>query len=180
MVSRNPASEFDGLWPPLNAPDYVAGTVFLEAVDRLARGHVAAWFRADAAALVIDWFEDRAIADPRWFDRFDDSKAFEAYLRKSVVNAGIRAARLRAKQRSLRALPRDWALDDATESSIRKEDRIRLANMVAALSQEDKDFIVLILRGMSQSQIADTLGVRRQSVNTRLNRILDRLGAFSE
>jgi RNA polymerase sigma factor (sigma-70 family) len=172
MVSRPPP---DPDWPPADAAAYVAGLELLDLISDLASRNVAAPFRADAVALVIDWLESQVIAAPGWFDRFRSDLAWRRYLRKAIVNAGRRASRTRAKERPLDALPVDWRGDDPLEQLTEQEDRELLLAAVDRLSVADQTLVRMILQGIGVSEMASRLGVRKQSASARVGRLLDRL-----
>jgi RNA polymerase sigma factor (sigma-70 family) len=115
----------------------------------------------------------------RSLDRFDDRRPFRPWLLRIVVN--VAKNRVRADQRHAHLVLRapsepDTSADAGIDSVLAAERRAALAAALARLPERDR--VVLACRwfeGMSEQEIATTLGVRPGTVKSRLSRAMTRL-----
>jgi RNA polymerase sigma-70 factor, ECF subfamily len=153
-----------------------------EALEALFRLHWAAAFRAayyivhDAAA-AEDIAQDAFLAAVRALDRFDGRRPFAPWINRIVVNRAIDHARSRALRREVGAELADAAEAPAPAASISDD----LMTALAALGAEQRAVVVLrYLLDWTPGEIARALSIPRGTVNSRLRRALDRLGAVLE
>jgi len=152
-----------------------------EAVARLYRLH---WPRAHRAAFLVvhdaaaaeDIAQDAFLAAVDSLDRFDRRRPFGPWLHRIVINRAIDWSRregLRRRVEDPDALPHGEAPPAAVGE-----------DMMAALSQLPSDQRALVvlryLLEYTPGEIAKMMELPRGTVNSRLRRALDRLGAALE
>ena len=148
----------------------------LEELFRLhwSRAHRAAYLVVHDAAAAEDIAQESFLAAVRNLDRFDRRRPFAPWLHRIVVNRAIDHARSRA----LRA---ETALDPALPAPEQAADVPppgSLLAAIAALPPEQRAVIVLRhLLDYTPGEIAELLGLPRGTVNSRLRRGLDAMGA---
>ena len=151
----------------------------LEALFRLhwPRAFRAAYLVVHDSAAAEDIAQEAFLAAVRALDRFDRRRPFGPWLHRIVVNRSIDFARARA----LRA-ETDLADTHAAAAPPDRSDAARVAAALAALSPDHRAVIVLrYLLEYTPGEIADALDLPRGTVNSRLRRGLDQLGAaFTE
>jgi RNA polymerase sigma-70 factor (ECF subfamily) len=142
----------------------------LEALFRThwPRAYRAAYLVTHDAAASEDIAQESFLAALRALDRFDRRRPFAPWLHRIVVNRAIdwtRARALRGEVELTEALP---AAEPGRE---RGDDTLRA---LAHLSPEHRAVIVLrYLLELTPGEIAETLGLPRGTVNSRLRRGLD-------
>ncbi len=150
------------------------------AFEQLFRRH---WPRAYRAALLVvgdataaeDIAQESFLAAVRALDRFDRQRPFGPWLHRIVVNRAIDWTRARALRREVgEAALGSVAIADPPENPHSRT----LAASLAGLSPEHRAVIVLRhLLEYTPGEIAELLGLPRGTVNSRLRRGLDELGA---
>jgi RNA polymerase sigma-70 factor, ECF subfamily len=146
----------------------------IEALFRLhwPKAYRAAYLVVHDAAAAEDIAQEAFLAALRNLDRFDRSRPFGPWLHRIVVNRAIdwsRARQLRAETElgETLAAPEPAAPLDSS-----------LLGALAALPPDHRAVIVLRhLLEYTPGEIAKLLGLPRGTVNSRLRRGLDRLGA---
>jgi RNA polymerase sigma-70 factor (ECF subfamily) len=145
-------------------------------LEALFRAH---WPRAFRAAYLVthdagaaeDIAQESFLAAIRALDRFDRRRPFGPWLHKIVVNRAIdwtRATRLRAEVELSETVP---------APAHRAEARGETLAALAGLSPEHRAVVVMrYLLEFTPGEIAETLGIPRGTVNSRLRRGLDALG----
>lgn len=103
------------------------------------------------------------------------SDAPEAYLRRAATNAAIDVIRRRAMRGER---PVDPAMSAPEASPLLKE---RLRRAIAQLPARDAELFVLrYVEGVSNTELAETFGMERVTVGTRLHRIRQALREMLE
>jgi RNA polymerase sigma-70 factor (ECF subfamily) len=155
----------------------------LDAFEELVRRYEATAVRVAAvvcgSAGAEDAVQEGFIRAFRSLDRFDDERPFRPWLLRIVVNAAKN--RVRAEQRHAQLVLRapsepDTATDAGVDGVLAAERRAALAAALARLPERDR--VVLACRwfeGMSEREIASTLGLRPGTVKSRLSRAMARL-----
>lgn len=144
--------------------------------------HRAAYLVVHDAAAAEDIAQEAFLSAIRSLDRFDRSRPFGPWLNRIVVNRAIDWARARSLRRETGADVDAGGVPDSvapeTTSSVYSDE------VVAALRQlspEHRAVVVLrYLLDYTPGEIAKALGLPRGTVNSRLRRALDRLGAEME
>jgi RNA polymerase sigma-70 factor (ECF subfamily) len=149
-------------------------------LEALFRHH---WPRAYRAAYLVvhdsagaeDIAQEAFLAAVRSLDRFDRRRPFGPWLHRIVVNRAIDWTRARA----LRHEVGEGALASLATADPPENPHSRtLAAALAGLSPEHRAVIVLRhLLDYTPGEIAELLGLPRGTVNSRLRRGLDELGA---
>jgi RNA polymerase sigma-70 factor (ECF subfamily) len=152
-----------------------------EAIEQLFRNH---WPKAWRAAYLVvhdgpaaeDIAQEAFLAAIRSLDRFDRRRPFGPWLHRIVVNRAIDFTRARTLRREVAA--------DAAEAHGASPDAPSLPysdDVVAALTSlpaEHRAIVVMrYLLEFTPGEIANALELPRGTVNSRLRRSLDRLGA---
>jgi RNA polymerase sigma-70 factor (ECF subfamily) len=158
-----------------------------EALESLYRTH---WPRAHRAAFLIvhdaaaseDIAQEAFLAAVRALDRFDRRRPFGPWLHRIVVNRAIdwaRRRKLRAEaELTERRAGAPTAAPDPGSARTLGED---VAAALSSLPPEQRGLIVLrYLLEYTPGEIAAMLDLPRGTVNSRLRRGLDRLGALLE
>jgi RNA polymerase sigma-70 factor, ECF subfamily len=149
-----------------------------DAFDELFARH---WPRAYRAACLVcgdahaaeDVAQEAFLAAIRALDRFDRRRPFGPWLHRIVVNRAIDHTRARALRREVAGerAPEPVAPEPAAPDE-------ELVEALAALGPEQRAVVVLRhLLGYTPGQIAGLLDLPRGTVNSRLRRGLDALGA---
>jgi RNA polymerase sigma-70 factor (ECF subfamily) len=159
-----------------------------EALEQLYRrhwpwAHRAAYLVVHDAAAAEDIAQEAFLSAIRSLDRFDRRRPFGPWLNRIVVNRAIDWARARSLRREtaseLDAEPAPAEPDPPAMSSSVYSDELVAA--LAELSPEHRALIVLrYLLEYTPGEIAETLGLPRGTVNSRLRRGLDRLATEME
>ena len=161
-----------------------AGSVSdLEALFRhhWPRAYRAAHLVVHDSAAAEDIAQESFLAAVRSLDRFDRGRPFGPWLHRIVVNRAINWARARALRRevagdALETAPRVQPLPDPSQG-----DAGRLAVALSELPADQRAVIVLrYLLEYTPGEIAELLELPRGTVNSRLRRGLDRIGAGLE
>jgi RNA polymerase sigma-70 factor, ECF subfamily len=149
-------------------------------LEQLFRAH---WPRAYRAAFLIvhdaaaaeDIAQESFIAAVRALDRFDRRRPFGPWLHRIVANRAIDWARARTARAEVElGEPPAAAVDGHSEYG----DPVPIAAGLLELSPEHRAVIVLrYLLDYTPGEIADLLELPRGTVNSRLRRGLDQLGA---
>jgi RNA polymerase sigma-70 factor (ECF subfamily) len=159
-----------------------------EALEQLYRrhwpwAHRAAYLVVHDAAAAEDIAQEAFLAAIRSLERFDRRRPFGPWLNRIVVNRAIDWARARSLRRETateldaEASPRGPDPDGTTSSTFSDE----TVSALRALSPEQRALIVLrYLLEYTPGEIAETLGLPRGTVNSRLRRGLDRLAMEME
>ena len=153
----------------------------VEDLERLFREHWARAYRAarlvtgDAAA-AEDIAQEAFLAAVRNLDRFDRRRPFGPWLHRIVVNRAIDWARARTLRREVGDAELDHAAPpEAAELADHTLEAVR------SLPPEHRAVIVLrYLLEYTPGEIANLLDLPRGTVNSRLRRGLDALGARVE
>jgi RNA polymerase sigma-70 factor, ECF subfamily len=145
--------------------------------------HRAAYLVVHDAGAAEDIAQEAFLSAIRSLDRFDRRRPFGPWLNRIVVNRAIDWARARALRRETAA---EFETEAATNEPAAPEagTSVYSDEIVAALrelSPEHRAVVVLrYLLDYTPGEIAETLGLPRGTVNSRLRRALDRLGAKVE
>ncbi|MEZ5155912.1 MAG: RNA polymerase sigma factor [Solirubrobacterales bacterium] len=157
-----------------------------EAFEELFRMH---WARAHRTAFLIvrdgaaaeDIAQESFVAALRHLDRFDGRRPLGPWLNRIVVNRAIDWTRTRRLRAEVGAEP--W-LDDRREAAVEGPDSraeqvpAPLMDALGRLSPERRAVVVMrYLLDYTPSEIADALELPTGTVNSRLRRALDQLGA---
>jgi RNA polymerase sigma-70 factor, ECF subfamily len=154
------------------------------AMEELFRLH---WPRAHRAAFLV--VHDRAAAEDiaqeaflsalRALERFDRRRPFGPWLHRIVVNRAIDHARSRRIRREVE--PDEGIADDRPAAPDAGGLSDELVAALQTLAPEHRAVIVLrYLLDFTPGEIAETLGMPRGTVNSRLRRGLDRLSLVLE
>jgi RNA polymerase sigma-70 factor, ECF subfamily len=142
--------------------------------------HRAAYLVVHDAAAAEDIAQEAFLSAIRALDRFDRSRPFGPWLNRIVVNRAIDWARARSLRRETGSEP----VDESAVAPPETEASIYSDEVVAALrklSPEHRAVVVLrYLLEYTPGEIARALGLPRGTVNSRLRRALDQLGAEME
>ena len=155
------------------------------------RAHRAAYLIVHDAAAAEDIAQEAFLSAIRAIDRFDRRRPFGPWLNRIVVNRAIDWTRARALRREVGAAtagdaslldrhrePAEAGERAATESSAANPYSDDVVAALAALSPEHRAVVVLrYLLEYTPGEIAGLLGIPRGTVNSRLRRALDHLGA---
>jgi RNA polymerase sigma-70 factor (ECF subfamily) len=150
-------------------------------IEALFREHWPRAFRAaylvvhDAAA-AEDIAQEAFLAAVRGLERFDGRRPFAPWLHRIVVNRAIDWARARAIRRELgdERVAHALAAPEGTSGAVSEE----VVAALGALAPDHRAVIVLrYLLEYTPGEIASLLDVPRGTVNSRLRRGLDALGA---
>jgi RNA polymerase sigma-70 factor (ECF subfamily) len=150
-------------------------------IEALFREHWPRAFRAaylvvhDAAA-AEDIAQEAFLAAVRGLERFDGRRPFAPWLHRIVVNRAIDWARARAIRRELgdERVAHALAAPESTSGAVSEE----VVAALGALAPDHRAVIVLrYLLEYTPGEIASLLDVPRGTVNSRLRRGLDALGA---
>jgi RNA polymerase sigma-70 factor (ECF subfamily) len=155
-----------------------------EALERLFRRH---WPRAHRAAYLIvrdraaaeDIAQEAFLAAVRALDRFDRRRPFGPWLHRIVANRAIDWARARALRGEVAsdAVPQAPAAEPGHAQDRPYSDDVAAA--LGSLSPEHRAVVVLrYLLDYTPGEIASLLDLPRGTVNSRLRRALDGLGAI--
>jgi len=141
------------------------------------RAHRAAYLIVHDAAAAEDIAQEAFLSAIRALDRFDRRRPFGPWLNRIVVNRAIDWARARSLRREVGAATEPVA--PATAGSNPYSD-----DVVAALGELSPDHrAVVVMRYLLEytpGEIARLLDMPRGTVNSRLRRALDELGASLE
>lgn len=149
-------------------------------MERLFRAH---WPGAQRASFLVvhDWAASEDIAQEafmaaiRSLDRFDRRRPFGPWLHRIVVNRSIDWARARRSRRETT----DHLAPEIPAAPVADRDpflRDQLLGALGELTPEHRAVIVLrYLFEYTPGEIAEMLGVRRGTVNSRMRRALDQL-----
>jgi RNA polymerase sigma-70 factor (ECF subfamily) len=135
--------------------------------------HRAAWLVTHDAHAAEDIAQEAFLAALRRLDTFDRRRPFAPWLHRIVVNRAIDHTRARALRREVAGerAPEPVAPEPAAPDE-------ELVEALAALGPEQRAVVVLRhLLGYTPGQIAGLLDLPRGTVNSRLRRGLDALGA---
>ena len=155
------------------------------------RAHRAAYLIVHDAAAAEDIAQEAFLSAIRAIDRFDRRRPFGPWLNRIVVNRAIDWARARALRREVGAAtagdaslldrprePVEAAERPAPESAGANPYSDDVVAALADLSPEHRAVVVLrYLLEYTPGEIAGLLGIPRGTVNSRLRRALDQLGA---
>jgi RNA polymerase sigma-70 factor (ECF subfamily) len=153
-----------------------------EAVDELFRrhwpaAHRAAWLVVHDAAAAEDIAQEAFLAALRALDRFDRRRPLGPWLHRIVVNRAIDWSRARA----LRAESTAEAAPEPAAPEVAAALADDVVGALAELGPEHRAVVVLRhLLGYTPGEIAAMLELPRGTVNSRLRRALDALGAALE
>ena len=156
-----------------------AGSVSdLEALFRehWPRAYRAAYLVVHDAAAAEDIAQEAFLAALRALDRFDRRRPFGPWLHRIVVNRAIDWTRARALRREVGEEP--LAATEARPDPPRRALAEDFVVALADLSPEHRAVIVLrYLLEYTPGEIAELLDLPRGTVNSRIRRGLDQLGA---
>jgi RNA polymerase sigma-70 factor, ECF subfamily len=154
------------------------------------RAHRAAYLIVHDAAAAEDIAQEAFLSAIRAMDRFDRRRPFGPWLNRIVVNRAIDWARARGLRREVGAATvGDASLLDRPREAVEAADRAAtqpganpysddVVAALASLSPEHRAVVVLrYLLEYTPGEIARLLEVPRGTVNSRLRRALDQLGA---
>ncbi len=152
------------------------------AFDDLVRRHQRAAIRIATSIAGSDRAADAAqegfLRAHRSLGRFDPSRPFLPWLLHIVANAAKNEVRSSLRHQRLAVRAYEFRIDVAptVDPAVRSEERDQLAAAIARLSVDDR--LVVALRwfeDMTESEMAEVLGVRPGTVKSRLNRAMTRL-----
>jgi RNA polymerase sigma-70 factor (ECF subfamily) len=137
------------------------------------RAYRAAYLVVHDAAAAEDIAQEAFLAAVRGLDRFDRRRPFGPWLHRIVVNRAIDWSRARALRRESGDV---WLAQVAAPEGPEGSRAEALAAALAELSPEHRAVIVMRhLLEYTPGEIAETLGLPRGTVNSRLRRGLDEL-----
>lgn len=146
-----------------------------------ARAHRTAFLIVRDGAAAEDIAQESFVAALRHLDRFDGRRPLGPWLNRIVVNRAIDWTRTRRLRAEVGAEP--W-LDDRREAAVEGPDSraeqvpAPLMDALGRLSPERRAVVVMrYLLDYTPSEIADALELPTGTVNSRLRRALDQLGA---
>jgi RNA polymerase sigma-70 factor (ECF subfamily) len=145
--------------------------------------HRTAYLVVHDAAAAEDIAQEAFLAAIRSLDRFDRRRPFGPWLNRIVVNRAIDWARARSLRHETAAeldaeIPAGKPGDTELSSSVYSDEVVAA---LRALSPEQRALVVLrYLLEYTPGEIAETLGLPRGTVNSRLRRGLDRLASEME
>jgi RNA polymerase sigma-70 factor, ECF subfamily len=145
--------------------------------------HRAAYLVVHDAAAAEDIAQEAFLAAIRSLDRFDRARPFGPWLNRIVMNRAIDWSRARSLRRETGAeLDADVAATESADPE--RGSSVYSDELVAALRQLSPEHrAVVVLRYLLEytpGEIAKSLGLPRGTVNSRLRRALDQLGAELE
>ncbi len=149
-----------------------------DAVFRLARGHVG------SATEALDVTQETFISAFASLARYDRARPFRLWISRIAINKCHDWARRRAVRRFFTfarpieeaAAVADGAMTPEDEAQS-QEGLARIQAAIAALPTNLKDVLLLrTIEGLSQVEVARTLGVSEKAVETRLYRARQKLG----
>lgn len=148
-----------------------------EAVYRLVRSAIG---DADEA---LDVTQEAFVAAFGALDRYDPERPFRSWIARIALNKARDWGRRRAVRRLFSFGMTDHAAqtvpDDAVGAERTAEDRQKLARVAAAIAELParlKEALLLrTIEGMSQAEVAVTLGLSEKTVETRLYRARQKL-----
>ena len=155
----------------------------LDAFDELVRRHQQSALRVAAAvagtARAEDATQEGFVRAHRKLHQFDIERPFRPWLLRVVANAARNELRSAGRHRrielKLQAHPDHTRSSDPTE---RLGDRELVATGLAKLRTDDRTILALRwFAELSEAEIAETLGVARGTVKSRLSRATARLRA---
>ncbi|HEU4598822.1 MAG TPA: RNA polymerase sigma factor [Solirubrobacterales bacterium] len=142
------------------------------------RAHRAAYLVLHDAAAAEDVAQEAFLAAVDALDRFDRRRPFGPWLHRIVLNRAIDWARRESLRRKV-AEPED--LPEAEPAAAAAQVGEELMGALAQLPYEQRAVVVLrYLLDYAPGEIAAMLELPRGTVNSRLRRALDRLGAALE
>ena len=150
-----------------------------DALERLFRrhwpsAHRAAYLIVHDAAAAEDIAQEAFVSALRALDRFDRRRPFGPWLHRIVVNRAIDWSRARSHRGEVELFDTAVAAEDALPAG----NSHAVATALASLSPEHRAVIVLRhLLEYTPGEIAELLDLPRGTVNSRLRRGLDELGA---
>ncbi len=148
----------------------------LAALWTAERDFVAAvlWAHVPREGELDDLLQEVAVALVRHLHELRDLGAFRSWLRAVALNAARSALRQREVRRHLGALPDHDEPPDPrcalARADLQDEVRAVLARIDALPSDLREALVLRAVRGLTQQQIADALGVPETTVETRLAR----------
>jgi len=145
--------------------------------------HRAAYLVVHDAAAAEDIAQEAFLSAIRSLDRFDRARPFGPWLNRIVVNRAIDWARARSLRRETGADLDEAAaaIDPAAPEPSRSVYSDEVVAALRQLSPEHRAVVVLrYLLDYTPGEISKALGLPRGTVNSRLRRALDRLGAEME
>lgn len=153
-----------------------------DGVYRLARGH------AGDATEALDITQETFISAFAALARYDGARPFRLWIARIAINKCHDWARRRAVRRFFTfARPMEEAATVADNGPTPEEAMqsqallARIHAAIAALSANLKDVLLLrTIDGMSQAEVAQTLGLSEKAVETRLYRARQKLAEFFE
>ncbi|HEX2504779.1 MAG TPA: RNA polymerase sigma factor [Gaiellaceae bacterium] len=138
------------------------------------RAYRAAYLVVHDAAAAEDIAQEAFLAAVRALDRFDGRRPFAPWLHRIVVNRAIDWARARALRRELGDEPLTHAAARPRTGGVSEE----VVAALAGLSPDHRAVVVLrYLLEYTPGEIGAILELPRGTVNSRLRRALDALGA---
>lgn len=138
--------------------------------------HRAAWLVVHDSAAAEDVAQEALVASLRALHRFDRRRPFGPWLHRIVVNRAIDHVRARDARREVAADGLPEAVAPAGGNAAGDSEVIRA---LARLGPEQRAVVVLRhLLGYTPGEIAQLLELPRGTVNSRLRRALDGLGAL--
>jgi RNA polymerase sigma-70 factor (ECF subfamily) len=140
------------------------------------RAHRAAYLVVHDGAAAEDIAQDAFLAALDALDRFDRRRPFGPWLHRIVINRAIDWGRREALRRSA-------AEPDGREDATARPERIGEDVMEALVALPVEQRAVVVLRHLldyTPGEIAGMLDLPRGTVNSRLRRALDQLGALLE
>ena len=141
------------------------------------RAHRAAYLIVHDAAAAEDIAQEAFLAAIRAIDRFDRRRPFGPWLNRIVVNRAIDWARSRALRREV-GMAAEPETPDATAPAGANPYSDEVTAALAALTPEQRAIVVLrYLLEYTPGEIARLLDLPRGTVNSRMRRALDQLGA---
>lgn len=171
MTTKSPAAD-----PPRH-PDSVASHAADELIHELHRAHALTLIRTarlllrDQAA-AEDAVQDAFLGLYRALPRLTDHGQLLPYLRAAVINRC--RSELRGRQRAAaRVIPPEWPPASSPDHAMAIQERYAVLEAVGRLPRRARE--VLVLRyylGLSDDQIAATLGISRGTVSSTASRAL--------
>lgn len=110
--------------------------------------------------------------------QFRGESKLSTWIYRVAVNSALMA--LRSYRSRVETVPLDFNLPDISSeiNDAQRENLQTLQSLINRLEDIEKAIILLWLDGYSYDEIADTIGMKRNTVATKIHRIKDKLSKF--
>jgi RNA polymerase sigma factor (sigma-70 family) len=157
------------------ATDPQAKEVLLAELNRLLRKHAYAicWLTMrEPRKDIVNFAVFKALEN---MDKFRGDAKFSTWFQHIVQNLCHDEGREMARHKNETAID-DLNPDDMGQLAVEADDaRLQLAEIAEGLDQEDRDFLEAKLTGKNEVELSEELGLTREGVRSRWNRIKQRI-----